>query len=49
MTRDGFTLLVMGYTGEKAMRFKKSYIKAFNEIEKELKPLYAEQQQWKIE
>lgn len=22
MTRDGFTLLVMGYTGEKAMRFK---------------------------
>ena len=23
MTRDGFTILVMGYTGEKAMRFSK--------------------------
>lgn len=27
MTRDGFTILVMGYTGEKAMRFKEAYIK----------------------
>ena len=26
ITRDGFTLLVMGYTGEKAMRFKEGYI-----------------------
>ena len=25
MTRDGFTILVMGYTGEKAMRFNRSY------------------------
>ena len=24
MTRDGFTLLVMGYTGEKAMQFKEA-------------------------
>ena len=30
MTRDGFTLLVMGYTGTKAMRFKELYIKRFN-------------------
>lgn len=49
MTRDGFTLLVMGYTGEKAMQFKEAYINAFNEMEKELKRLYAERQQWEIE
>ncbi len=49
MTRDGFTLLVMGYTGEKAMQFKEAYIHAFNEMEKELKRLYAERQQWEIE
>lgn len=36
LTRDGFTLLAMGYTGEKAMRFKLSYIKQFNEMEKAL-------------
>lgn len=49
ITRDGFTLLVMGYTGEKAMQFKEAYIHAFNEMEKELKRLYAERQQWEIE
>nr|DAL89352.1 MAG TPA: regulatory protein [Caudoviricetes sp.] len=36
MTRDGFTLLVMGYTGEKAMQFKLAYIKQFNAMEKAL-------------
>ena len=36
MNRDGFTLLVMGYTGEKAMKFKLSYIKQFNAMEKAL-------------
>lgn len=36
MTRDGFTLLVMGYTGEKAMRFKEAYIRQFNAMEKVL-------------
>ncbi len=36
MTRDGFTMLVMGYTGEKAMRFKEGYIRQFNEMEKAL-------------
>lgn len=34
MTRDGFTLLVMGYSGEKAMKFKLAYIKQFNAMEK---------------
>lgn len=33
MNRDGFTLLVMGYTGEKAMKFKLAYIKQFNAME----------------
>lgn len=37
MTRDGFTLLVMGYTGELAMRFKEAYIKQFNAMEKALR------------
>lgn len=33
MTRDGFTLLVMGYTGALAMKFKEAYIKQFNAME----------------
>lgn len=36
ITRDGFTLLAMGYTGEKAMAFKEAYIKQFNAMEKAL-------------
>ena len=37
LTRDGFTMLVMGYTGEKAMRFKEAYIKRFNEMEQHIR------------
>jgi Rha family phage regulatory protein len=37
ITRDGFVLLVMGYTGEAAMRFKEAYIREFNRMEKELR------------
>lgn len=37
MTKDGFTLLVMGYTGAKAMQFKLAYIQRFNEMEETLK------------
>lgn len=33
MTRDGFTLLVMGYTGNLAMKFKEAYIRQFNAME----------------
>jgi len=33
MSRDGFTLLVMGYTGDLAMKFKEAYIKQFNAME----------------
>lgn len=32
ITRDGFTLLAMGFTGSKAMEFKIKYINAFNEM-----------------
>lgn len=49
ITRDGFVLLVMGYTGEKAMKFKEDYIKAFHTMENELKRIYIERQQWQIE
>lgn len=33
LTKDGFTMLVMGYTGADALRFKEMYIKRFNEME----------------
>lgn len=36
MTRDGFTILVMGYNGDKAMKFKEAYIKQFNAMERVL-------------
>lgn len=36
MDKDGFTLLVMGYTGQKATEFKLRYIQAFNEMQKQL-------------
>ena len=36
ITRDGFTILAMGYTGEKAMQFKEAYINQFNAMEKVL-------------
>ena len=49
MDRDGFSLLVMGYTGEKALQWKIKYIEAFNQMESELKRLYTERQQWQIE
>ena len=37
MNRDGFTLLAMGFSGEKALEFKVKYINAFNKMESELK------------
>jgi Rha family phage regulatory protein len=39
LTRDGFTLLVMGFTGKKALAWKLRYIEAFNAMEEELKRL----------
>lgn len=37
MNRDGFTLLAMGFTGEKSMKFKLAYISQFNQMEELLK------------
>lgn len=37
MNRDGFSLLAMGFTGNKAMQFKLKYIEAFNAMEAKLK------------
>ena len=35
MTRDGWAILVMGFTGKKAMSFKEKDIAAFNAMEAE--------------
>lgn len=37
LTRQGFTLLVMGWTGERAMSFKVRYIEAFDAMEAAMK------------
>lgn len=37
MNRDGFSLLVMGFTGKKALDWKLKYIDAFNRMETSLK------------
>lgn len=46
ITRDGFTILAMGFTGAKAMGFKLAYIEAFNAMEARLRsaeePLFGE-------
>ncbi len=44
MNRDGFTLLVMGYTGESAMRYKLAYIRQFNAMEEALQGKLVERQ-----
>lgn len=37
MTRDGFSFLVMGFTGKEAAVFKEEFIAAFNKMEQSLK------------
>lgn len=37
LTRDGFSLLVMGFTGKKALDWKLRYIDAFNKMEQHIK------------
>lgn len=39
MNKDGFSLLVMGFTGKEALKWKIKYIEAFNDMEKYLKQL----------
>lgn len=36
LTKDGFVILAMGFTGKVAAKFKEAYINAFNEMEKKL-------------
>lgn len=43
MNRDGFSLVVFGFTGSKAFEWKIKYIEAFNTMEKKLKELSAPQ------
>lgn len=37
ITRDGFSLLVMGFTGSRALQWKLKYIEAFNKMEESIK------------
>lgn len=37
LTRDGFSLLVMGFTGREALQWKLKYIEAFNKMEEFIK------------
>jgi len=39
MNRDGFSLLVMGFTGQKALNFKIEFIDAFNKMEQSTKQI----------
>ena len=39
LNRDGFTLLAMGFTGNRALEFKLKYISAFNQMENEIKTM----------
>lgn len=46
MTRDGFTMLVMGYKGKKAMKFKEMYLTRFNEMEQFIGTLVSTRQEF---
>lgn len=48
LTRDGFTLLAMGFTGKEALAWKLKYIDAFNKMEDIIKKQYTELEQLKI-
>lgn len=41
LTRDGFSLLVMGFTGSRALEWKLKYIEAFNNMEQAIKNPYS--------
>lgn len=40
VTRDGFAMLAMGFTGKEAARWKEAYISTFNAMETKLRALY---------
>lgn len=39
LTKDGFAIVTMGFTGKKAMQFKEMYIKRFNQMEQFIQSL----------
>jgi phage regulator Rha-like protein len=41
ITRDGFTMLAMGFTGKEAAKFKEKYIATFNMMEEALRSMHA--------
>ena len=49
MDEQGFSLLVMGFTGEKALDWKIKYIDAFEKMRETLKRIYEERKLWEIE
>lgn len=50
--RDGFSLLAMGFTGAKALRWKIAYIEAFNAMEAALTapavPVFGDHETWRV-
>ena len=40
ISRDGFAMLAMGFTGKEAVRWKEAYISTFNAMEAKLRALY---------
>lgn len=49
LTRDGFTLLAMGFTGSKALKWKLKYIEAFNKMEDKLKEVQLSQSSYMVQ
>ena len=49
MNYDGFTLLTMGFSGKKALKFKLDYIQAFNAMKQKIIELMAERksEEWR--
>ena len=50
--RDGFSLLAMGFTGAKALRWKIAYIEAFNAMEaavtEPVVPVFGDHETWRV-
>lgn len=49
LTRDGFSLLVMGFTGQRALQWKLKYIEAFNKMEEVIKKPLSSQEIMRIQ
>lgn len=45
LTKDGFVILAMGFTGKVAARFKEAYINAFNEMENKLRGITVKEEE----